>query len=35
MNKYMPKAIGVTVFGVSDVWAIGCYLGEVISQLAE
>jgi len=31
MNKYMPKAINVTVFGVDEIWTIGCYLGEVIS----
>lgn len=35
MNKYNPKPIQVTVFGVEDIWTIGCYLGEVISQMTE
>jgi hypothetical protein len=35
LNKYAPKPIQVTVFGVSEMWTIGCYLGEVISQMAE
>jgi hypothetical protein len=35
LNKYAPKAISVTVFGISEIWTIGCYLGDVISQMAE
>ena len=27
LNKYVPKSIHVTVFGVSEIWTIGCYLG--------
>lgn len=35
MNKYNPKPIQVTVFAVEDIWTVGCFLGEVISQMAE
>ena len=33
-NNYKVHPIDVTVFAVDDMWTIGCYIGEVMCEIA-
>ena len=30
----MPKSIGVVVFGITEIWTVGGYIGMVIAEIA-